>query len=82
MAIVKITFDGGDVPVVTGDAPDSPDKPIENPVDTKGVSNEPFMFREGIFTFSLDTVIAFKPLWQTGQTINGIPLKLEFKKVV
>jgi hypothetical protein len=82
MALVTITFDGGNVPVVTGEEPASETTPIQDPISAGGVSNVPFMFAAGLFTFSLDTSIAFKPLWQTAQTIDGIPLTLTFEKVV
>ena len=81
MALVKVEFDGGDVPVVTGEEPDSEDQPIKDPVDTGGMTNTPFLIDAGIFTFSLDTDIDFKPLWQTVQTLEGQTVTLNFKKL-
>jgi hypothetical protein len=81
MAIVKVEFDDDDVPVVTGEEPDSEQKPIENAIDTGGVTNTPFLIGAGTFTFSLDTDVAFTPLWKTVQTIDGVTVTVKFNKV-
>lgn len=81
MAIVTIEFDAGNVPVVTGEEPDSPDKPIENPVDTHRLTNQFIFVGAGFHVFSLKTDIAFTPLWQKGQAIDGVALTLTFKRV-
>jgi len=81
MAIVKVEFDDDGVPVVTGEEPDSEQKPIENPIDTSGVTNTPFLIAAGTFTFSLNTDVLFTPLWKTVQTINGVTVTVKFEKV-
>lgn len=81
MATVIMEFDGGDVPVITGAQPASPGMPITKPTYTGGITNTPFVATPGIRCYALDTEIPYTPLWQLGQVIDGIQLKLVFKKV-
>jgi len=80
MALVRIDFDGGDVPVLSGEEPDSPTDPIADPVDTNCVTNTPFFFPAGFYCFAPKTDLAYAPLWQTGQAVDGQELVLEFRR--
>ena len=81
MAIVKVAFDGGDVPIVTGAEPASADVAIKDPTDIGGKANHFFMVTAGIYCFGLKTDAAYTPLWQMGTAVDGVPLNLTFKKV-
>ena len=81
MATVKILFDGGDVPVVMGRKPPADNVPIENPVPAGGSTNTAFMALAGVHFYGLDTPIPYRPLWQKGRAIDGVPLELTFTEI-
>jgi hypothetical protein len=81
MAIVKVTFDGGDVPVVTGVLPPASTVPIANPIPTGGTTNAFFITAAGVKCFGLETSIPHTPLWLSGNAMEGVPLELSFKKI-
>jgi hypothetical protein len=79
MATIRIKFDGGNVPVLVGAEPDSPNQPIANPTDTGYTTNTPFIVTVGIYCFGLRSNSLYTPLWQIGQAVDGTQLELEFK---
>ncbi len=81
MAVVRIDFDGGDVPILAGEEPDSPDDPVIEPVDTGCVTNAPAVMAAQDYCFALKTDKKYSPLWQTGQAVDGQTLVLKFELV-
>jgi hypothetical protein len=81
MAIVRISFDGGNVPIVTGDAPLNDQTPITDPVFTGFSTNQPFIVTEGLYCFGLQTPIPHTPLWQVVQAIDGEQADISFRKL-
>ena len=80
MAIVKILFDGGNVPVVMGAKPPAENVRIANPVPAGGTTNSSFPALAGVHFYGLDTSMPYTPLWLKGRAINGVPLQLTFRK--
>ena len=80
MATVKITFSGGNVPIVMGPEPPSKDTPISNPVSAGGQTNISFLAVAGEHCYALNTAIPHKPLWLKGTAIDGVPLHLSFDR--
>jgi hypothetical protein len=81
MAIIKILFDGGDVPVVMGRKPPSQTVSIADPVPAGGTTNAPFLALAGVHFYGLDTPIPHTPLWLKGRAIDGVPLELTFRTI-
>jgi hypothetical protein len=81
MAIVRISFDGGNVPIVTGDVPADDQTPIVNPVPTGFAANQPFIVAEGLYCFGLQTATPYAPLWQVIQAIDGEQTEISFQKL-
>jgi hypothetical protein len=81
MTIVRISFDGGNVPIVTGDAPPDDQTPIADPVPTGFTTNQPFMVAAGFYCFGLQTSVPYTPLWQLVQAIDGEPTAIFFRKL-
>ena len=81
MAIVKVVFDGGDVPIVTGVQPDTADTAIKDPTEMGGKTNHFFLVTAGVYCIGLKTNAAYTPLWQMGTAVDGVPLNMTFKKV-
>lgn len=81
MAIVRISFDGGNVPVVTGDAPFDDRTPITDPVFTGFATNQPFIVAEGLYCFGIQTPIPHTPLWQVVQAIDGEETDIAFRRL-
>jgi hypothetical protein len=81
MAIVRIAFDGGNVPIVTGDAPPDGQTPIVDPVPTGFMTNQPFIVAEGIYCFGLQTAVPYTPPWQLVQAIDGQQAEIFFRKL-
>lgn len=80
MATILVRFDGGAVPIVTGDIPANSDNPITAPVPTAFVTNQTFIVAEGIYCFALDTAIAYAPLWQVVQAVDGEQTEISFHR--
>ena len=80
MALVRIDFDGGDVPVVTGSFPPDPNTPIQNPTSTGEDTNTEFPVPPGIYCYGLDTTIPHTPLWRRVQAIDGQTAVARFTK--
>jgi hypothetical protein len=80
MAIVMVKFDGGNVPVVTGDIPPDDNTPISDPTPTGFSSNQAVIVADGINCFGLDTTIPYTPLWQTVQSIAGVQAEITFHR--
>jgi len=80
MAIVRIRFDGGSVPVITGAIPPDKDTPISNPTQTGFLTNQGLIVQEGDYCFGLQTPIPYTPLWQTVQAVDGVPAELTFRR--
>jgi hypothetical protein len=78
MATILVKFDGGDVPVLVGAPPASPDQPVASPTDTGNLTNTPFIADQGSYCVTLGATLAFTPLWQVGQAIDGEQLELTF----
>ncbi len=79
MAIVRINFNGGDVPVVMGDLPVDDQTPIANPTPTGSTTNRPFIVAEGMYCFGLQTARPCKPLWQVIQAVDGETTEATFE---
>lgn len=82
MATVLVRFDGGNVPVVTGDIPDDADTPISSPTPTGFVTNKAFIVAAGDYCFGLDTTVSYTPLWQLVQAVDGTQTEITFKRRV
>jgi hypothetical protein len=80
MATVMIRFDGGGVPVITGDIPPNDHTPISNPTQTGFVTNKAFIVAEGEYCFGLESTISHAPLWQVVQAIDGEQAEVTFKR--
>jgi hypothetical protein len=78
MAIVLIKFNGGNVPVVTGDIPFDDGTPISNPTATGFVTNQAFIVAAGPYCFGLNSAISHKPLWQVVQAVDGEETEITF----
>ena len=78
---LTVHFDGGDVPVLVGTEPASPDVEIANPADSRGTTNSAFHAPAGTRCYTLDTDIPFAPRWQTVIGTSGKTVDLIFKKV-
>jgi hypothetical protein len=81
MAIVRIGFDGGDVPIVTGDVPPDGQTPITDPIETGFMTNQPFIVVEGLYCFGLRTALSYTPLWQVVQAIEGEEAEIFFQSL-
>jgi hypothetical protein len=80
MAIVRVRFDGGNVPVVRGAIPPDANTPISNPTQTGFTTNQGIIVAEDEYCFGLDTSIPYTPLWQTVQAVDGVPAVITFRK--
>jgi hypothetical protein len=80
MATVLVKFNGGNVPVVTGDVPPDDNTPISNPTPTGYTSNQPVIVSDGLNCFGLDTSIPYTPLWQTVQSVPGVQAEITFRR--
>ena len=81
MARVLITYDGGDVPIVTGGVPPNDTTPIDQPTDTGFVTNQEFITDDGEYCFGLQTTGRVRPLWRVVQTVAGTLVQASFHKV-
>jgi hypothetical protein len=79
MATVRISFNAGNVPIVTGDMPPDAQTPIADPTQTGFTTNQAFIVTEGIYCFGLDTPIAHTPLWQMVQAVDGEQAEIAFR---
>jgi hypothetical protein len=80
MATVLIRFDGGNVPVITGDIPPNPQTPINPPTPTGFVTNKAFIVDEGNYCFGLATTIRHTPLWALVQAVDGQQADIAFRR--
>lgn len=80
MAIVRLSFDAGNVPVVTGDIPPDDQTRILDPTPTGFTTNQAFIVREGIYCFGLQTEVPHRPLWQLVQAVDGEEAEIFFRK--
>jgi hypothetical protein len=80
MATVRISFDGGNVPIVTGDMPANAQTPIADPTETGFTTNQAFIVPEGVYCFGLDTATAYTPLWQVVQAVDGQQTDIAFER--
>ena len=80
MATVRVIFDGGNVPVVTGDIPPDDQTPIINPTPTGFMTNQAFIVEEGVLCFGLQTTVSYTPLWQMVQAVDGEQAEIRFRK--
>jgi hypothetical protein len=81
MATIRISFDGGSVPVVMGDMPDSDQLPISSPTPTAFTTNHPFIVQEGLYCFGLQTTQPHTPLWKVVQAVDGEQSDIAFRKL-
>jgi hypothetical protein len=81
MAIVRVSFDGGDVPVVTGDVPPDGQTPIVDPIETGFTTNQPFIVASGLYCFGLQTALPYTPLWHVVQAIEGEQAEISFQSL-
>ena len=82
MAIVLVRFDGGNVPVVTGDIP-----PDDRHPDQRVRRRQSFETNQAVhrgrgrsIASGSDTPIAHTPLWQVVQAIDGVPAEIAFRR--
>jgi hypothetical protein len=80
MATILISFDGGNVPVVTGDIPPDDQTPISAPAPTGFVTNQAFIVAEGAYCFGLETAMSYTPLWQVVQAVDGEQAPITFRR--
>ena len=81
MATVRIRFDGGNVPIVTGDKPPDDQTPIADPTRTEFTTNHSFIVVEGMYCFGLETPRPYSPLWQVVQAVDGEETDIAFRKL-
>jgi hypothetical protein len=81
MAVVRVRFDGGNVPVITGDIPPNAETPIADPTSTGYTTNRTFMLPEGMYCFGLETPHPYSPLWRVVQTVDGEETDITFRKI-
>jgi hypothetical protein len=81
MAIVRVSFDGGNVPIAMGDVPPDQQMPIVDPVATGFATNQPFIVAEGFYCFGLQTALPYTPLWQVVQAIDGEQTGISFQRL-
>lgn len=80
MATVLIRFNGGNVPIVTGDIPPNDHTPISEPTPTGFVTNQAFIVVGGDYCFGLDTDATYEPLWVLVQAIEGRQTEVTFRR--
>jgi hypothetical protein len=81
MATVLVRFDGGNDPVVTGDIPPDPQTPISDPAQTGFVTNQAFIVAAGEYCYGLQSAVAYAPLWQVVQAVDGEQALIVFRRV-
>lgn len=81
MATVRISFNAGSVPIVTGDMPPDPQTPIAEPTQTGFATNQAFIVPEGIYCFGLETPIPHTPLWRMVQAVDGEQAEIAFRSL-
>jgi hypothetical protein len=81
MATVRVSFDGGNLPIVTGDAPPDDQTPIVNPTPTGFTTNQAFIVEEGVYCFGLQSAVPYTPLWQVVQAVDGEQAEVVFRKL-
>lgn len=81
MATVRVSFDGGNVPVVTGEVPADDQTPIVNPRPTGFTTNQAFIVEEGVYCFGIQTAFPHAPLWQVVQAVDGEQAVIVFRKL-
>ncbi len=81
MATIRISFDGGSVPVVMGDMPANDQTPIADPTPTQFRTNRAFIVLEGVYCFGLQTTQRYTPLWQVVQAVDGEQTDIAFRKL-
>jgi hypothetical protein len=81
MATVRISYNAGNVPIVTGDLPPNPQTPIASPTPTGFTTNRAFIVPEGIYCYGLDTATTHTPLWQVVQAVDGEQTDIAFQSV-
>jgi hypothetical protein len=79
MATVLVRFNGGNVPIVTGDMPNDDNTPISNPTQTGFVTNKPFIVAAGPYCFGLRGLSGYAPLWQIVEAVNGQQVEIDFR---
>ena len=80
MAIVRLRFDAGNVPVVTDDIPTDDQTRISNPTPTGFTTNQAFIVRQWIYCLGLQVAVPYRPLWQLVQAIDGEEAEIRFWK--
>jgi hypothetical protein len=81
VATVRISFDGGNVPIIMGDMPADDQTPIADPTPTGFTTNQPFIVVEGMYCFGLETAQPCSPLWQVVQAVDGEQTDIAFRKL-
>jgi len=80
MAIVLVKFDRNNIPVVTGDIPPNAQTPISDPTRTGFVTNQAFIVAEGEYCYGLQSSVAYTPLWQLVQAVDGEQTEITFRR--
>ena len=79
MATIRISFDGGNVPIVTGDMPANEQTPMAQPTSTGFTTNQLFIVVEGMYCFALQTAQSHTPLWHVVQAVDGEQTDIVFR---
>jgi hypothetical protein len=79
MATIRISFDGGNVPIVTGDMPANEQTPMAEPTSTGYTTNQLFIVVEGMYCFALQTTQPHTPLWHVVQAVDSEQTDIAFR---
>jgi hypothetical protein len=80
MATVLVKFDSDNIPVVTGDIPPDQQTPISDPTQTGFVTNQAFIVAAGVYCYGLQSPVAYTPLWQLVQAVDGEQTEIAFHR--
>ncbi len=81
MATVLVKFEVDGVSIVTGEIPPDGQTPISDPVQTGHVTNRVFIVAAGTYCYGLLTPLAYAPLWQVVEAVDGVPTTVTFRRI-
>ncbi len=81
MAIVRVSFDGGECPDRNRRYAAGRSNADCGSVATGFASNQPFIVAEGFYCFGLQTAFPYTPLWQMVQAIDGEEAEISFQRL-
>jgi hypothetical protein len=80
MATVLVKFDINGTPIVTGDIPPNEQTPIADPTQTNHLTNKAFIVAPGEYCYGLQSAVAYTPLWQVVQAVDGEQAEITFRR--